>query len=118
MLASEAPCLRLCISGLVGASPLARCAYASSTTYSTAEAFLSSLINYEQSGIPNNAGVAASSGPFQLDRMYRLLAALGNPQSAWPTIHIAGSKGGSHSRISVHASLQLGYAQRWLEMPV
>ncbi len=59
-----------------------------------ADSLLSTLVNYEQQGIPANAGsVSAAAGAFDLGRMHRLLAALGDPHLAWPAIHVAGSKG-------------------------
>ena len=54
---------------------------------------LARLINYEQQGIPKDAGVGSAASRFDLGRMRRLLAALGSPQAAWPVVHIAGSKG-------------------------
>lgn len=54
--------------------------------------FLESLHNFEARGIPAAAGTAASSA-FDLGRMRRLLAALGDPQAKVPAIHVAGSKG-------------------------
>ncbi len=59
----------------------------------SAQLTLSSLVNYEQRGIPANAGVASGSA-FDLGRMRRLLAALGDPHRGhWPAVHVAGSKG-------------------------
>jgi hypothetical protein len=54
---------------------------------------LSQLINYEQIGIPKGAGTAGGDAAFDLNRMHRLLAELGDPHKALRAIHIAGSKG-------------------------
>ncbi len=43
-------------------------------------------INYERQ-------VRVSPAGFRLDKMRELLDRLGNPQSAWPAIHVAGTKG-------------------------
>ncbi len=38
--------------------------------------------------------VPDADGPDNVqDRMHKLLAAMGDPQHAWPVIHIAGTKG-------------------------
>lgn len=76
---------------------------------SPAEAFLSSFVNWEARGIPASAGVGTggpsgssdhgggrsgdSGGVFDLQRMNVLLAQLGNPQDAYPVVHVAGTKG-------------------------
>jgi hypothetical protein len=54
---------------------------------------LSQLINHEQTGIPKGAGTAGADAAFDLGRMHRLLAKLGDPHKALRAIHIAGSKG-------------------------
>ncbi len=47
---------------------------------------------------------------FNLDRMRALMAALGNPQDAYPTIHVAGTKGkGSTSALCASALAAGGY---------
>jgi len=47
---------------------------------------------------------------FNLDRMRALMAALGNPQEAYPTIHVAGTKGkGSTSAFCASALKAAGY---------
>lgn len=53
---------------------------------------LNQLVNYERIGIPDAAGTAASSA-FDLSRMRRLLAALGDPHMQLQAVHVAGSKG-------------------------
>lgn len=42
--------------------------------------YLDSLKNYEKSGVPKSAGTDSDEG-FDLGRMRRLMALLGNPQS-------------------------------------
>ncbi|KAF3432873.1 hypothetical protein FNV43_RR23975 [Rhamnella rubrinervis] len=54
--------------------------------------YLDSLKNYEKSGVPKSAGTDSEEG-FDLGRMRRLMALLGNPQSKFKAVHIAGSKG-------------------------
>lgn len=47
---------------------------------------------------------------FKLDRMFRLLEILGNPQAAYPTFHVAGTKGkGSTSALVASALTAAGY---------
>ena len=47
---------------------------------------------------------------FNLERMYALMAELGNPQNAYPTIHVAGTKGkGSVSALCASALRAAGY---------
>lgn len=47
---------------------------------------------------------------FNLDRMYALMAELGNPQNAYPLIHVAGTKGkGSVSALCAAALRAAGY---------
>lgn len=75
--------------------------------------FLASLVNYELTGLPpaapsgdsnspsDQAAVAApitphspaSGGAYDLQRMHRLLGALGDPHKRYPVLHVAGSKG-------------------------
>lgn len=66
--------------------------------------FLQSLINWEQVGIPSNAGTAQSSA-FDLGRMHRLLHKLGNPHLQLKAVHIAGSKGGQTEQSRMHIIL-------------
>ncbi|KAL8142478.1 hypothetical protein V2J09_015510 [Rumex salicifolius] len=54
--------------------------------------YLDNLKNYEKLGVPKNAGIDADDG-FDLGRMRRLLDLLGNPQSKYKVVHIAGTKG-------------------------
>ena len=55
---------------------------------------LDNLVDWEQKGVPQAAGTSASDD-FDLARVRRLLACLGEPHLSWPSIHVAGSKGGS-----------------------
>ncbi len=57
-------------------------------TYEDAVAWLYGRVNYERLG---SSQYAASD--FKLERMRRLLEALGNPQDRIPAVHIAGTKG-------------------------
>ncbi|PIN08772.1 Dihydrofolate synthase [Handroanthus impetiginosus] len=54
--------------------------------------FMEKLKNYEKTGVPRGAGTDSGDG-FDLGRMRRLLHNLGNPQSKYKTVHIAGTKG-------------------------
>ncbi|CAH2068865.1 unnamed protein product [Thlaspi arvense] len=54
--------------------------------------YLDNLKNYEKSGVPKGAGTDSDEG-FDLGRMRRLMERLGNPQSKYKAIHIAGTKG-------------------------
>ncbi|XP_065868593.1 dihydrofolate synthetase-like isoform X2 [Euphorbia lathyris] len=54
--------------------------------------YMDALKNYEKLGIPNGAGTDSDDG-FDLRRMRRLMDRLGNPQSKFKAIHIAGTKG-------------------------
>ncbi|KAL3365740.1 hypothetical protein AABB24_010738 [Solanum stoloniferum] len=54
--------------------------------------FLDSLKNFEKSGVPKGAGTDSEDG-FDLGRMRRLMGLMGNPQSRFKTVHIAGTKG-------------------------
>ncbi|MDQ1301623.1 MAG: dihydrofolate synthase / folylpolyglutamate synthase [Chloroflexota bacterium] len=74
-------------------------------TYEEALARLERFANYEI-----NRSVVYTSGTFELQRMYDLLARLGNPHQAYPTIHIAGSKGkGSTAAMSESILRAAGY---------
>src|SRR3972149_7851064 len=57
-------------------------------TFRSAVNYLDSLTNYERV-----LGPQYTSANFGLSRMNRILAALGNPQRAFKTAHIAGTKG-------------------------
>ncbi|KAA8540008.1 hypothetical protein F0562_026700 [Nyssa sinensis] len=54
--------------------------------------YLHNLKNYEKSGVPKGAGTDSKDG-FDLGRMRRLMELLGNPQSKFKAVHIAGTKG-------------------------
>ncbi|XP_058182695.1 dihydrofolate synthetase isoform X1 [Rhododendron vialii] len=54
--------------------------------------YLNNLKNYEKSGVPRGAGTDSEEG-FDLGRMTRLMELLGNPQSNFKSVHIAGTKG-------------------------
>ncbi|KAK9059159.1 hypothetical protein SSX86_021778 [Deinandra increscens subsp. villosa] len=54
--------------------------------------YLNNLKNHEKSGVPKGAGTDSDDG-FDLGRMTRLMQSLGNPQSKYKAIHIAGTKG-------------------------
>lgn len=62
------------------------------TQRSFSSSVLDGLVNWEQRGIPRAAGTIDSSH-FDLSRMRRLLEVLGSPQSSWPSVHVAGTKG-------------------------
>lgn len=59
------------------------------------DAFLAPLRNHERTGVPRGAGSSASDPEqrFDLGRMRRLLATLGDPHVGYPVIHVAGTKG-------------------------
>ncbi|XP_059434077.1 dihydrofolate synthetase isoform X1 [Corylus avellana] len=54
--------------------------------------YMDSLKNYEKLGVPRGAGTDSEDG-FDLGRMRRLMERLGNPQSKFKAVHIAGTKG-------------------------
>ncbi|KAK6121839.1 hypothetical protein DH2020_044452 [Rehmannia glutinosa] len=54
--------------------------------------YMEKLKNYEKIGVPRGAGTDSGDG-FDLGRMRRLLHNLGNPQSKFKALHIAGTKG-------------------------
>ncbi|KAL4594902.1 hypothetical protein ACB092_12G052900 [Castanea dentata] len=54
--------------------------------------YMDSLKNYEKMGVPKGAGTDSDDG-FDLGRMRRLMERLGNPQSQFKAVHIAGTKG-------------------------
>eukprot|EP00887_Chlorella_sp_A99_P008060 scaffold12.g8060.t1 len=75
------------------ARPLASLATLRAAPYSTmASEWLARFTNYEQRGVPAAAGTNTAEG-FDLGRMHRLLAALGDPHHRWPAVHVAGTKG-------------------------
>ncbi|TWT57623.1 Folylpolyglutamate synthase [Thalassoglobus neptunius] len=69
--------------------------------YQEAIDFLLSRINYE-----SRPDLATSMADFPLARMDRLLTLLGNPQTAQPVVHIAGSKGKGSTAIMVARILE------------
>ncbi|GLT76301.1 hypothetical protein SLA2020_479710 [Shorea laevis] len=54
--------------------------------------YIDALKNYEKMGVPKGAGTDSDDG-FDLGRMRRLMDRLGNPQSKFKVVHIAGTKG-------------------------
>ncbi|KAG2700601.1 hypothetical protein I3843_06G006800 [Carya illinoinensis] len=54
--------------------------------------YMDSLKNYEKLGVPRGSGTDSEDG-FDLGRMRRLMERLGNPQSKFKAVHIAGTKG-------------------------
>ncbi|XP_041015251.1 dihydrofolate synthetase isoform X2 [Juglans microcarpa x Juglans regia] len=54
--------------------------------------YMDSLKNYEKLGVPSGSGTDSEDG-FDLGRMRRLMERLGNPQSKFMAVHIAGTKG-------------------------
>ncbi|GAC1576843.1 MAG: folylpolyglutamate synthase/dihydrofolate synthase family protein [Candidatus Elarobacter sp.] len=64
-------------------------------TFSAAQSYLLGLINENQSRrMPN-----------RLDRIYAFLEALGNPQTSYPTIHVAGTSGKGSTATMIAAAL-------------
>lgn len=75
------------------------------TTYNQALDYLYSFVDYSL----KHASELAKAD-FNLGRMRQLMAALGNPQDAYPTIHVAGTKGkGSVSALCASALQTAGY---------
>ena len=70
-------------------------------TYDQALAYLDRYANYE---IDRSARYAPET--FDLQRMYDLLARLGDPQQAYATVHIAGSKGKGSTAAMIDAVLR------------
>jgi dihydrofolate synthase / folylpolyglutamate synthase len=65
-------------------------------TFQSAQSYLLGLINESVSRrMPN-----------RLDRMYAFLAALGDPQNAYPTVHVAGTSGKGSTSTMIAAALQ------------
>ncbi|XP_052205466.1 dihydrofolate synthetase isoform X2 [Diospyros lotus] len=54
--------------------------------------YMDNLKNFEKSGVPKGAGTDSKDG-FDLGRMRRLMELLGNPQSRFKAVHVAGTKG-------------------------
>ena len=65
-------------------------------TFQSAQSYLLGLINEN----------ASRRMPNRLDRMYAFLDALGNPQNAYPTVHVAGTSGKGSTSTMIAAALQ------------
>jgi dihydrofolate synthase/folylpolyglutamate synthase len=65
-------------------------------TFQSAQSYLLGLINEN----------ASRRMPNRLDRMYAFLAALGDPQNAYPTVHVAGTSGKGSTSTMIAAALQ------------
>ena len=73
--------------------------------YNEALAYLYSFVDYSLKHISELA-----KAEFNLDRMFALMEALGNPQNKYPIIHVAGTKGkGSVSALCASALQAAGY---------
>jgi len=74
--------------------------------YEAAVSWLLGLTNYETSRSAPNPGVGqVASRVWNLDRVEKLLSALGNPQHGRPTVHVAGTKGKGSTSALVAAAL-------------
>ncbi|XP_057950471.1 dihydrofolate synthetase isoform X3 [Malania oleifera] len=69
--------------------------------------YLDNLKNYEKCGVPRGAGTDSEDG-FDLGRMNRLMECLGNPQSGFKAVHIAGTKGKGSTAAFLSNILQAG----------
>ncbi|MFM8319815.1 MAG: bifunctional folylpolyglutamate synthase/dihydrofolate synthase [Chloroflexota bacterium] len=68
--------------------------------------YLYSFVDYSLT----RGGFAQMAGKFELDRMHRFAAALGNPHYRYPILHVAGTKGkGSVSALCAAALQEAGY---------
>jgi dihydrofolate synthase / folylpolyglutamate synthase len=65
-------------------------------TFQSAQSYLLGLINEN----------ASRRMPNRLDRMYAFLSALGDPQNAYPTVHVAGTSGKGSTSTMIAAALQ------------
>jgi len=75
------------------------------TAYNKALDYLYSFVDYS---LKHSSELAKAE--FNLDRMFALMEVLGNPQSAYPIIHVAGTKGkGSVSALCASALQAAGY---------
>ncbi len=73
--------------------------------YNQALDYLYSFIDYSL-----KKATELAKAEFKLDRMFALLGALGNPQDAYPTLHVAGTKGkGSTSALMAWGLSANGY---------
>jgi len=70
-------------------------------TYEQALAYLNSFVNYER-----QRTAPYSAETLNLDRVRALLERLGNPQHAYPTIHIAGTKGKGSTAAMIESILR------------
>jgi dihydrofolate synthase/folylpolyglutamate synthase len=70
-------------------------------TYTQALDYLNQFINYER-----QRSVPYSAETLNLDRMRDVLARLGNPQQAYPSIHIAGTKGKGSTAAMIESILR------------
>jgi dihydrofolate synthase/folylpolyglutamate synthase len=71
--------------------------------YQQALDYLNNFTNYEKVPMP-----PASAHAFNLERVWRFLELLGNPQQSYPSIVIAGTKGKGSTAILTAAALQAG----------
>lgn len=75
------------------------------TQYNQALDYLYSFVDYSLKHVSELA-----KADFNLDRMFALMDALGNPQAKYPIIHVAGTKGkGSTSALCASALTAAGY---------
>ena len=75
------------------------------TAYNQALDYLYSFVDYS---LKHSSELAKAD--FKLDRMFALMESLGNPQSKYPIIHVAGTKGkGSTSALCAAALQAAGY---------
>ena len=75
------------------------------TAYNNALDYLYSFVDYS---LKHSSELAKAD--FNLDRMFALMESLGNPQSKYPIIHVAGTKGkGSTSALCAAALQAVGY---------
>ncbi|XP_068665205.1 dihydrofolate synthetase [Aristolochia californica] len=72
--------------------------------------YLENLKNHEKYGVPKGAGTDSDEG-FDLGRMKRLMERLGDPQSKFKAVHIAGTKGkGSTAAFLCNILREEGYS--------
>ncbi|PSC74504.1 dihydrofolate synthetase [Micractinium conductrix] len=86
------------------AATLSAAAFSTATGGSALD-WLARFVNHEQRGVPAAAGTDSDAG-FDLGRMRRLLADVGEPQTAWPAVHVAGTKGKGSTVAMLAAILQ------------
>ncbi len=73
------------------------------TRYNQALDYLYSFVDYS---LKRSSELARAD--FSLDRMFALMEALGNPQAAYPVIHVAGTKGKGSTSALCAAALRAG----------